>query len=97
MIAWAKQDPVRTDIDIPSNIKQIFRNYDSVLRRYGKVLYGIFSPTYNREAATELIKAFLDLMFEERGILPLTSSEKEYEKIREIIFHIYFLKYQLMK
>jgi 5-methylcytosine-specific restriction protein B len=90
MLAWAKQDPVRTDIDVPSNIKQVFHNYDSVLKRYGKVLYGIFSPTDNREATTELIKAFLDLMFEERGILPLSSSEKEYEKIRENYFSYLF-------
>lgn len=82
MIAWAKQDPVRTDMQIPSNIKEIFSEYQSMLERYGKELYGIFRPNSNT-AITELaIKAFLDFMFSERGFEPLAAHKDDYESIR---------------
>ncbi len=86
MVAWAKLDPVRVDIDIPSNIKSIFEKYDSIFKKYGRVLHGIFSPTKDKDSTEKVLKAFLDLMFEERGIRPLTVHEKEYEKIRSDYF-----------
>lgn len=90
MLAWSKQDPTRTDIDIPSNIKNQFQNYQSVFSRYGKVLYGIFVPTDNREATEKILKAFLDLMFEERDILPRANAKEEYEQIRSDYFSFLF-------
>ncbi len=92
MLAWTKQDPTRTDLDIPLNIKQIFNDYSSVFDRYGKVLYGIFRPTKNQEATTKLLKAFLDLMFEERGINPRASYKRDYEAIRSEYFAHLFPK-----
>lgn len=90
LVAWAKQDPVRTDIDVPKNIVKLFDNYGSVFNRYGKVLYGIFRPTDDRETTTELVKAFLDLMFEERGIAVRAGSKNDYEKIRSEYFNHLF-------
>lgn len=87
-IAWAKQDPVRIDEDIPDNIRAMFPQYSSIFDRYGKVLYGIFIPNNktNQESTEVALKAFLDLMFEERRILPLKPSRKEYEDIRSSYF-----------
>jgi 5-methylcytosine-specific restriction protein B len=90
MLAWSKQDPTRTDLDIPLNVKQIFTYYSSVFARYGKVLYGIFRPTENREATVKILKAFLDLMFEEREIKPRASFLKEYEEIQAEYFTCLF-------
>lgn len=82
LLAWSKQDPTRTDLDVPLNIRQIFSDYSSVFDRYGKVLYAIFKPTENREATIKILKAFLDLMFEERGITPRAGSKEDSENIR---------------
>lgn len=86
MVAWAKQDPVRTDLDVPESIKRLFPSYDSVFERYGKVLYGIFAPNAERVATGDALRAFLDLMFEERGQYPLRSSTDEAEQIRAEYF-----------
>lgn len=95
MLAWSKQDPTRTDLDIPINIKQIFADYSSVFDRYGKVLYGIFQPTNNNEATRKALKAFLDLMFEERGIKTRTNYEEDYEGIKAEYFKHLFPKVDL--
>ncbi|MCK4257845.1 MAG: AAA family ATPase [Halanaerobiales bacterium] len=87
MVAWAKQDPVRIDMDIPSHIKKLFLEYDSVFKKYGKVIYGFFVPLpENIEVTSEALKAFLDLTFEERGYYPLSSVSDESEKIRLAYF-----------
>lgn len=86
MIAWAKQDPCRTDLDIPDNIKKVFSVYSSVFEKYGRVIYGLFSPTEDKFATREALCAFLDLMFAERGSYPLSSAEKEAEEIRSQYF-----------
>jgi 5-methylcytosine-specific restriction enzyme B len=86
MLAWAKHDPVRTDLDTPSNIKQLFPVYQSIFERYGRVLYGIFVPNDNREATTAALKAFLDLTFEERGQFPLKAITHEADQIRAAYF-----------
>lgn len=86
VIAWAKQDPVRVDLDVPDIIKKQFSSYDSVFSRYGKVLYGIFIPNENRAATYEAVAAFLDLMFEERGQIPLKAFEGHAEDIRSKYF-----------
>lgn len=86
LIAWSKQDPVRVDLDIPGNIKRLFPNYNSVFDRYGKVLYGFFVPNSDNDATADALKAFLDLMFEERGIYPLKSAAEESEQIRSGYF-----------
>jgi 5-methylcytosine-specific restriction protein B len=82
MIAWAKQDPVRTDLDMPENVKNQFCEYASVFKRYGKEIYGFCAPLDNAEAAEDALKAFMDLNFEERGEQPLTAFKDDCEKIR---------------
>jgi len=86
MLAWAKQDPVRTDTDIPKKLRSLFPAYNSVFDRYGKVIYGFFAPNENREATNDALKAFLDLMFEERAQYPLKASLDEAEHIRAQYF-----------
>ena len=82
LVAWAKQEPPRTDQPVPSNITSQFGQYSRAFKRYGNVLYGIFAPT--DEAATlEAITAFLDLMFEERGELPLSGYAKDSNRIKQ--------------
>ncbi len=92
LLAWSKQDPTRTDLDVPFNIRQIFSDYSSVFDRYGKVLYGIYRPTENQETTAKLLKAFLDLMFEERGITPRAGSIQDNENIRAEYFTNLFPK-----
>lgn len=82
LIAWAKTDPVRTDLDVPENIKRNFATYEPVFRRYGKVLYGIFAPTGDVVATRDAVAAFLDLMFAERGHFPLSRFMPEAEAIQ---------------
>jgi 5-methylcytosine-specific restriction protein B len=43
LVAWAKQDPVRTEVGVPGNVASQFKAYHSVFERYGRVLYGIFA------------------------------------------------------
>lgn len=97
MIAWSKQDPTRTDIDVPSNIKHNFENYESVFNRYGKVLYGIFAPTDELDTTGKVLKAFLDLMFEERNIVPRANSKEDYERIRSEYFEHLFPKVETLE
>ncbi len=89
LIAWAKHDPVRTDRDVPQNIKHNFSAYQSVFKRYGKVLYGIFAPTEKTDATRDAVTAFLDLMFAERGHFPLSRFSQNTEAIRaEYLAHL---------
>jgi 5-methylcytosine-specific restriction protein B len=86
LCAWAKQDPVRTDLEIPPRIAQAFSPYGTIFERYGKVLYGIFAPTEDGNATADATKAFLDLMFSERKQFPLKSAEADAERIRSGYF-----------
>ncbi|ABZ84574.1 GTPase subunit of restriction endonuclease, putative [Heliomicrobium modesticaldum Ice1] len=82
MVAWAKQEPVRTDLDVPDGIRRMFPAYRSVFDRYGKVIYGFYAPTTERQETERALKAFLDLFFSERGQYPLKAAEAEAERIR---------------
>lgn len=82
MVAWAKQDPARIDLDMPDHIKTLFAEYQPAFKKYGKVVYGFYVPGNKKEATAEALKAFLDLMFLERGHRPLASSEKEAKDIQ---------------
>jgi len=85
VVAWAKQDPIRIDEDIPKNVVQQFPEYKSVFKRYGKVIYGFFAPANDQpdEALEEAVLAFLSLYFEEYDFQPLKSSPK-YNAIEEL-------------
>lgn len=82
LVAWAKEDPVRTDQAMPENIAKQFSPYQGVFKRYGKELYAIYIPDGNRAAAADAVTAFLDLMFDERGQRPLTAAQVDWERLR---------------
>ena len=86
LCAWAKKDPVRTDLDVPANIVREFPPYGRIFERYGKVLYAIYAPTDDTLATTDATKAFLDLMFEERKQFPLKPEQADAERIRSSYF-----------
>ncbi|HUY26230.1 MAG TPA: AAA family ATPase [Candidatus Binataceae bacterium] len=83
LVAWAKQEPSRTDLAIPGNVGSEFSNYAPAFRKYGRVLYGIYAPTGNKEQTLEALTAFLDLMFEERDENPIKQFQIERDSIRQ--------------
>jgi 5-methylcytosine-specific restriction enzyme B len=83
LLAWAKHEPSRIDQSVPSNIVSQFGGYSHALKRYGNVLYGIFGPQEDINTIREAITAFLDLMFEERGVVPLAAYKDEAERIKQ--------------
>ena len=76
-VAWAKQDPTRVDFDVPASIQKSFQDYEPALKRYGRFLYAIYRPTDNRDATLAALTAMLDIMFEERGQMPLKEFEPD--------------------
>jgi 5-methylcytosine-specific restriction enzyme B len=86
-VAWAKEDPVRIDIDLPGDVRGQFPQYDSAFRKYGRVLYGIFAPTDDRALAQDGLNALLDLTFKERNVEVLGSFKEDADELR----HQYFV------
>lgn len=82
-IAWAKQDPTRTDVGIPESLRRDFPDYQHIFDRYGNVLYGFCCPCGNRAATEDALMAFLDLNFEERGYQPIASCEASFQRVRD--------------
>ncbi len=82
MVAWAKQDPTRTDIGIPADVTARMANYKRVFDRYGKEMYAIYRPTEDRAATKRALEAFLDVLVQERGAQPLAGAAKEAEALR---------------
>lgn len=85
-VAWAKQDPTRTDIVMPSDVTKEFAEYKAVFDRYGSVMYAIYRPTEDRAVTRQALAAFLDLVLDERGYVPLKAETKESESIRAAWF-----------
>ena len=82
-VAWAKYDPVRIDVTLPTKVSTELPAYASVFQRYGKELYGIYAPTTgNTEAILDVLSAFLDLMFEARGFGVLTPQRPDAIEVR---------------
>ncbi len=81
-IAWAKQDPTRTDLPVPENVAKRWPEYKSVFDRYGKEIYAVYCPTDERTGTEAALAAFLDLLFEERGYQPIASAQASYQSIR---------------
>lgn len=90
MVAWAKRDPTRIDIDVPGNVKRLFSDYQSVFNRYGKVIYSFYAPPVDSgsdfKGTEDCLKAFLDLTFSERGYQPLRSGEADANRIETKYF-----------
>ncbi len=81
-VAWAKQDPTRTDLSIPENVAKEWPAYKSVFDRYGREMYALYCPTDDRGGTEAALTAFLDLLFEERGYQPIASCHTSYQSIR---------------
>jgi 5-methylcytosine-specific restriction protein B len=81
-VAWAKQDPTRTDLSVPDNVKQAWPAYKTVFDRYGKEIYALYCPTSDRVGTESALTSFLDLLFEERAYRPIASCQASYESIR---------------
>jgi len=84
--AWAKHDPTRTDLPVPANVTSQFVEYEAPFKRYGNHVHAIYRPSEDRERTKFVLKAFLDLYFEERGFAPLTAHKADYEEIRSEYF-----------
>jgi 5-methylcytosine-specific restriction enzyme B len=81
-VAWAKQDPTRTDLRVPESVQQAWPAYKTVFERYGKEIYALYCPTSDQAGMDAAVTAFLDLLFEERGYHPIASCTDSYESIR---------------
>ncbi len=80
--AWAKQDPTRTDLAIPRDQFKSWPEYKRVFDRYGKEIYAMFRPGADPTVTADAIAAFLDILFDERGMAPLATSTAHGEAIR---------------
>jgi 5-methylcytosine-specific restriction protein B len=66
LVAWAKQDVTRVDLELPKTIQSQFSDHQGAFGKYGSVIYGLFAGTNNADANRAAIAAFFDLYFEER-------------------------------
>lgn len=81
-IAWAKQDPTRTDITVPDEFQKKWPRYGPIFQRYGREIYALFVPTEDRAATKQAVTALLDLMFEERGFATMAGASDGATKIQ---------------
>ena len=82
LVAWAKQEPTRIDVDVPEAVQHAWPAYDRVFRRYGKVMYALYKPADDRMATESALTAMLDVMFEERNQMPLAPYKPDSQRIR---------------
>jgi 5-methylcytosine-specific restriction enzyme B len=86
VVAWSKQDPTRTDQEIPKHLCLQWGPYKSALDRYNNFLYAVFAPGANRQATKDAVAGFLDILLEERGFGPLKSFEASANTLRQNYF-----------
>ncbi len=82
-VAWAKDDPTRTDVPMPDSVQNSAVAYKSVFKRYGNEIYAFFRPGSNRTATEIAVSAFLDILLEERGFQPMAAHQGSAERIRD--------------
>lgn len=81
-VAWAKQDPTRTDISVPAELRQKWSAYKAVFDRYGREMYLLFTPTQDRKETHNAIAAILDLVVGERGFEPISGAKTDSDRLR---------------
>ncbi|MGH7931581.1 MAG: AAA family ATPase [Candidatus Binataceae bacterium] len=86
-MAWSKHDPTRLDQRVPAEVAEEFGKYSGAIGKYGHVLYALYAPGSDRSEAVVALTAFLDFMFDERGIRPLARFEADCGEIRQRWFH----------
>jgi 5-methylcytosine-specific restriction protein B len=82
LVAWAKQDPTRTDLAVPELVRKAWPEYKTVFDRYGKEMYALYCPTADRAGTEAALIAFMDLLFEERGCQPIASCQESCRSIQ---------------
>jgi 5-methylcytosine-specific restriction protein B len=82
LVAWSKHDPTRLDQRIPSEVAKQFEKYSAAINRYGHVIYAMYAPGSDNGETLDALTAFLDLMFDERGIVPLTAYKANSQEIQ---------------
>ena len=87
LVAWSKHDPTRLDQRIPSDVAEQFVRYSGAIGRYGHVLYAIYAAEADKGRTLQALTAFLDLMFDERGVRPLARFEADAQAIRTRWYH----------
>jgi 5-methylcytosine-specific restriction protein B len=87
LVAWSKSDPTRLDQRVPLEAAEAFSKYASAIERYGNVLYAMYAPDSDREQTLVALAAFLDLLFDERGVQPLARYQSDAREIRARWFH----------
>ncbi len=87
LVAWSKHDPTRLDQRVPPEVAAEFEKYPGAIAKYGHVLYAIYAPGSDRAETAKALTAFLDLMFDERGIQPLERFRAESNELRTRWFH----------
>lgn len=87
LVAWSKHDPTRLDQRVPPEAAKEFEKYSGAIGKYGHVLYAIYAPGSDESQTLEALTAFLDLMFEERGVRPLARFEAEAREIQTRWFY----------
>ena len=85
-VAWAKQDPTRVDIDVPTAIQQAWTTYERAFKRYGRVLYALYKPADDRVGTIAALTAMLDIMFQERGHTPLKEFQDDAHEVESAWF-----------
>lgn len=86
--AWAKADPVRIDLALPSAIVRSFGVSDANAKKYGPYIYALVrlpaarSPASD-EAARRAFAALIDLTLGERGLQPNAASREDAEAHRD--------------
>lgn len=86
LVAWAKQDPTRTDVVVPETIRAAWQVYKNAFKKYGKEMYAIYCPTNDRDGTLDAVTAMLDIVFQERGQSPLTPYESDASATRSAWF-----------
>lgn len=96
-IAWAKNDPCRTDLELPEGVKEalcpclldedgsVDKSYDAAIAKYGSVIYAAINPAGLSKTDVEaILKMFLDVYFEECGIkVKGVANKKEAENFKK--------------
>lgn len=77
MVSWAKSDPVRTQVPLPDEVRGTFPEYGAAFGKYGGETYAFYAPGEDRSATESAVKAYFDLMFEERAGYPLKVHQRE--------------------
>jgi 5-methylcytosine-specific restriction protein B len=67
---------------MPASVRQAWPAYKAVFDRYGKEIYAAYCPSSNHSATESAVAAFLDILFEERGLQPMAAFKESSESVR---------------